>query len=76
MLAAAAEEEILLAEHLLEALEIESKCGCRLSNPHARHIGAKHVPVFGESLEGFGRHAAEHVRKSGRLQGKGNHRPK
>src|SRR5271167_2745448 len=36
-----AEEEILLAEHLLETLEIKCKCRSRLRNPHARHIRAK-----------------------------------
>ena len=73
---AALPKKKLLAEHLLETLEIEGKCRSRLGDPHARHIRAKHVSVFGEGFLGFRRHVAEHMRKAGRLQGKGNHRPK
>ena len=70
------EEESLLAERLFEPFQVERKGRIRIRRTHARHIGAEHVPVIAEGLDGFGWYAIEHMRQSRRLHGEGNGGPK
>src|ERR1700730_3158653 len=70
-----AEEKSLIAEHLFQALEVQTKRGTCLRDTHPRYIRAKGVAVFSKRLDDFGRRTAEHVRETGGLQGVGDRGP-